>query len=171
MAEFCLTKHNGFISSLSTGRERDFRKRISRIVSCAVNNADDSGQWQFARVRQKRQQGQYRRIIFLEPVIVGESGKTNRKVKDSSPPVGLIICCSDLGKEIGQKEQLTGLPEIKTPPSTLGDLAKVNKTDTRRMEAERWVFAPDDTPLPEELKEKIEGAYRQCSADDYTSRS
>ena len=39
---------------------------------------------------------------------------------------------------------------------------KVNKTDTRRMEAEKWVFEPDDTPLPEELRERIEGAYRQA---------
>ena len=30
------------------------------------------------------------------------------------------------------------------------------------MEAEKWVFAPDDTPLPEELRDWIEGAYRQA---------
>jgi len=162
MMEFCLTKHNGFISSLNTGHERDFRKRISRIVSCAIKKVDDSGQWQFDRVRQKRQQGQYRRIIFLEPVVLGESRKANRKDKDSFLPVGLIICCSDLGKEIGQKEQLTGLPDIKTSPSPLGDLAEVNNTDTRRMEAEKWIFEPDDTPLPEELTKLIEGAYGQA---------
>ena len=32
LAEFCLMKHDGFISSLNTGRKSDFRKRIDRIV-------------------------------------------------------------------------------------------------------------------------------------------
>ncbi|MGO9115349.1 MAG: hypothetical protein ACLP9L_39555, partial [Thermoguttaceae bacterium] len=144
MTEFCQTRHNGFISSLNTGRKSDFRKRISRIVSCAIRNVDASGQWQFARVRQKRQQGQYRRIIFLESFIREESsgdGKTNTKDRDSSLSVGLNICCSDLGD--------------------------VNNIDARRMEAEKWVFEPDDTPLPEELTEKIEGAYREAGRHLY----
>ena len=53
MIEFCLTKHNGFISSLNAGHEKDFRKRISRIVSCAITKVDDSGKWWFMRSQAK----------------------------------------------------------------------------------------------------------------------
>jgi hypothetical protein len=137
MTEFCLTKHNGFVSSLNAGHEQDVRKRIRRIVSCAITNVDDSGKWWFARVRQKRQSGQYRRIIFLAPVIRSIGSETSCQKNNKTPPSPLgLICCSDLGD--------------------------VNNPETRRMEAEKWVFEPDDTLLPDELRERIEGAYRQA---------
>jgi hypothetical protein len=137
MTDFCLTKHNGFISSLNAGQERDVRKRIRRIVSCAITKTDDSGKWWFARVRQKRQSGQYRRIIFLEPVIRsnGSEESCQENTKTLPSPLG-FICCSDLGN--------------------------ANNPETRRMVAEKWVFEPDDTPLPDELRERIEGVYRQA---------
>ena len=98
LTEFTLAKHNGFVSRLNSGQERDVVKQVSRIVECAVTKVDDLGRWWFLRVRQKRQSGQYRRIIFLEPVIrTSRGGKAAEDSNTPSSPLGLI-CCSDLGE-------------------------------------------------------------------------
>jgi len=120
LTDFVVTKHNGFVSRLHAGHERDVVKQVSRIVECAVTKVDDLGKWWFTRVRQKRQSGQYRRVIYLEPVIrlsqagkaVGdqdEQGQEERlsgmqESNTSSPPVGFTICCSDLREGNGQNE-------------------------------------------------------------------
>jgi len=138
LSEFVLAKNNGFVSRLSAGHEQDVVEQVRRTVPCAVSKVDDSGKWQFMRVRQKRRQGRYKRVIFLEPVIRGKARqdvKTDLKEITPSPPVGLNICWSDL-------ENTT------------------NASD-RRTKAEEWKFVPDDTPLPDDLKVAIEKAYRE----------
>ena len=90
LTEFCLTKHNGFISRLGAGQEQDVVNQIGRIVPCAINSVDDSGKEWFARIRRKRQLAQYSRIILLESVIKGEDGKTDLRINPPSSPLGLI---------------------------------------------------------------------------------
>jgi len=176
MTDFVVTKHNGFVSRLHAGQEKDVVKQVSRIVECAVTKVDDTGKWWFTRVRQKRQSGQYQRVIYLEPVVrMSQGGKAaqdqDRQGQDhnpSSPPVGFIICCSDLGDGEGQNESRiesqedhnssSPLPEVNKSLTDLGDTARA---PDRRMVAEQWEFQPDDTPLPDELKTTIEGAYRE----------
>ena len=184
MTDFVVTKHNGFVSRLDVGHERDVVKQVSRIVECAVSKVDDMGKWWFTRVRQKRQSGQYQRVIYLEPVI-GMSCQGGEAVQDqdgqgqekrlidmeesntSSPPVGFTICWSYLGDENGQNESRIESqddhntfpsPEVNNGLTASGD---IDKASDRRMEAERWEFQPDDTPLPDGLKTTIEGAYRE----------
>ena len=146
LTEFVVTKHNGFVSRLNAGHERDVVKQVGRIVSCAVIKVDDLGKWWFARVRHKRQSGQYRRVIYLEPVI-GMSHRGGKAVQDNeslSSSLGLI-CCSDLGIGNGQKEsciephedQDPSLPPIEVN-NGLSDSEDINKATDRRMEAEQW---------------------------------
>ena len=209
MTDFVVAKHNGFVSRLDVGHERDVVKQVSRIVECAVAKVDDMGKWWFTRVRQKRQSGQYQRVIYLEPVIgmcrggkavQGQDGQ-GQDHNPSSPPVGFIICWSDLGEGKGQDESPIESQDnhnTLSPPvgfticwSNLGDgkgqdkspiesqedhnpsspspevnngltaSGDIGKAPDRRMKAEQWEFQPDDTPLPDELKTTIEGAYRE----------
>lgn len=132
MTDYCLNKHNGFISRLEAGQEHEVRDHIRRIAPCAVAGVDDSGKWNFTVMRQKRQSGQYRRVICLEPVIrFMEDGCVMDKTPSS--PVGFSTCCSDL--------------------------ENTDRTSDRRKAAEKWVFHPDNTPLPEDLAQRIQEIY------------
>ena len=186
LTDFVLAKHNGFVSRLDAGQERDVVKQVSRIVECAVTKVDESGKWDFMRVRYKRQSGQYQRIIFLEPIIRMSQGGKAAEDQDSqgqeerligmedsnvfSPPVGFNICCSDLREENPQNQtRIESQPHDKTHSlplevnNGLTDSGDIDKASSRRMEAEQWKFQPDDTPLPDELKATIEDAYREGS--------
>ena len=114
MTDFVVTKHNGFVSRLDVGHDRDVVKQVSRIVECAVTKVDESGKWDFMRVRQKRQSGQYRRVTYLEPVIgTCQGGEAVQDSTSPSFPLGLI-CWSQLGKrngsEHGREQSLSFLP-------------------------------------------------------------
>jgi len=167
MTDYVVAKHNGFVSRLDAGHEPDVVKQISRIVSCAVAKVDESGKWDFMRVRQKRQSGQYRRVIFLESAITSsQDGKAVQDSETLSSSLGLI-CWSDLGEDKGHVEtQIQPRPGAKTPSSPLevnnglSDSGDIDRVSDRRIAAERWEFQPDDTPLPDELKATIEGAYQ-----------
>lgn len=135
LTEFVLAKHNGFVSRLDAGQEQDVVDQIRRIILSAVSKVDDSGKWWFMRIRQKRQSGQYKRVIYLEPIIGMSLGEKAAEDSSSpSSPLGLI-CWSDL--------------------------RDIDKASDRRREAEQWEFPPDDNPLPDTLQERIEDAYRE----------
>jgi len=169
MTDFVLAKHNGFVSRLDAGQERDVVKQIGRIVSCAVTKVDESGKLWFMLVRQKRQLGQYRRIIFLEPIVrKSRGGKAAEDSETPSSSLGLI-CCSDLREDNGRKQTPVEPQADHNPPSSppevnngLSDLVDIDKATDRRTEAERWVFQPDDTPLPDELRKNIEAIYQDA---------
>ena len=70
MTDFCLTKHNGFISSLNAGHEAGFPETHQSDCLHApliMPTIRDNGNLQESD--KNANQGQYRRVIFLEPVI------------------------------------------------------------------------------------------------------
>ena len=87
LVHFCLTKHNGFISRLGAGLEQEVSEHIHRAVDSGINNADTAFKEYCAIMRQKREKGQYRRIIWLEPLLLGQSERSN-----TLPLVGFYKC-------------------------------------------------------------------------------
>lgn len=136
---FCMEKNNNFISRLNAGLQEEVESHVERIVETAIKEVDQKGKALFAVVRQKRERGEYSKLIWLEPVIRGVEQKDAEPVKQretvlpSSSLVGINRCCTLSGND--------------------------SSATTRRKDAEGWEFVPNDTPLPDPLMEGIESYY------------
>ena len=85
LIRFCLTKHNGFISRLDGGSEEDVVEHVGRAMASGINKADIQFKAYCAIMRQKREQGQYQRVIYLEPLL-----SATEKASLSLLPLGLL---------------------------------------------------------------------------------
>lgn len=131
LTTYCLEKNNGRISRLEIGLEKEVVSHVERIIDCAIRETDDLGKLHFTKVRQKRDTGQYRHVIYLEKAIADSSITSS-----SSSTVGFTLCCTVLDSHSSSK---------------------------RRESASEWTFEPDDSPLPENIKNDILGYYQRCN--------
>ena len=88
MQTFVLNKHNGHVSTLNLGKTNDVMKRVARIVKRSIAKATEKDL--FLRLVQKRRNGQYRTVYYLEPLIAGQ-------VPTASFP---LLCLKSVIKEI-----------------------------------------------------------------------
>ena len=87
LVQFCLTKNNGFISRLLADMQEQVVEHVHRAVESGITNADMQFKTYCAIMRQKREKGQYRQVIYLEPVLLGQDEQSSL-----SPPVGFYKC-------------------------------------------------------------------------------
>ena len=135
LQHYCLNKNNGYISRLNAGLTQDVKGHVQRAVEAGIKSMDLNGKIDCSFVRQKRETGKYKRVIYLEPVLgraVGEPGEEEGNDSLFSS-VGFNICC-------------TVLPPVKSK-------------EDRQQRAEDWIFQPDETPLPESLQDLITAYY------------
>lgn len=71
LQRFVLEKHNGHVSRLLEGKEREVLSQVDRIVKTASGLSGASREV-FARIREARREGKYWRQIRIEPVLCGE---------------------------------------------------------------------------------------------------
>ncbi|WP_013627338.1 hypothetical protein [Rubinisphaera brasiliensis] len=73
--QFVADKHNGFISRWNEGQHREVLSQVSRCLDSAIalKVPDRASCFKtFETLRHKRTTGTYKRVIFLEPIILGE---------------------------------------------------------------------------------------------------
>lgn len=87
LVRFCMTKNNGFISRLAGGLDQEVTEHVHRAVESGIDNADMQFKAYAAIMRQKREKGGYRQVIYLEPVLSGQDQQSTL-----SPSVGFIMC-------------------------------------------------------------------------------
>ena len=87
LVQFCLTKHNGFISRLLAGMEEEVVEHVHRAVESGIASVDIQFKTYSAIMRQKREKGEYQKVIYLEPILVGQENSFI-----SLSPVGFIMC-------------------------------------------------------------------------------
>lgn len=94
LQHYVINKHNGMISRWSAGEEQSVLKQMSRCLRLARTQDDVDNLQVFARIRLKRKQGKYRRVISLADSILSvprsegdDSGdKDNSLLASSSSP-------------------------------------------------------------------------------------
>jgi hypothetical protein len=101
LESFVASKHNGMIS----GEDRELSGRIRRAVKSAsmINRVKDKEL--FARVRQARRQGRYRRVIRIAPLLRGETQERGSIPTSSC----LFIRTEPPGPQVGQIAQYHGM--------------------------------------------------------------
>jgi hypothetical protein len=90
--KFVAKKHNGCVKRLNRGLTSDVQREIRNLVRKALDRPDTAKEL-FARIRQKRQHGRYRRVIYVAPLLQGASA---REIPVSSSSSGFLICLSSL---------------------------------------------------------------------------
>jgi hypothetical protein len=73
LQRFVTEKHNGHVSRLLEGKEREALSQVERIVRKATN-LPVASQEVFGRIREARKAGKYWRQIRIEPLFSGEDG-------------------------------------------------------------------------------------------------
>ncbi len=113
---FVFSKHNGYVSRINQGHDLAVIEQITRCLNSAIElrvaNPGKSKRL-FERLRSKRKLGQYRRLILLEPLLLGQHARTS-STPYSSPLSTYISVC--------------GLPRLDCPlPSPILDMIAKKK--------------------------------------------
>ncbi|MDB5350161.1 MAG: hypothetical protein JWN86_1408 [Planctomycetota bacterium] len=117
LQRYVLDKHNGCVTRLNDGKEAEVFSQVERIIRGACDMPSGSKEL-FLRIRQKRQQGRYRRRIEIVPILEGVEGE---------------LAAGGPGK--GEYECTTySLPfsEIALPPSIEDNLVRYARTHKMR---------------------------------------
>ena len=72
LTTFVRTRHNGMIDRLNGGREHEVIRQVEQAVRAVAKDRYPACLEHFARIRQRRDEGRYARIINLTPLIEGE---------------------------------------------------------------------------------------------------
>jgi len=106
MIAFVAIKNNGFVSRLNAGQHREVEKHIKRTVVSSIKTA--TGLDLFARIRQKRSDGSYSRVIYLEQVVLGNEETdtcgsaykcTHKELDDSPLPSPISLQLEQIAKQ------------------------------------------------------------------------
>jgi hypothetical protein len=102
LSTFVAQKHNGHCQRIIDGNinsvEQDLNNAIKSAMKLHPPYLNESLEI-FARLRQKRSQGQYKQVINLAPLLEGDI------VTSSSSSSGLLICVSSLGAALPKEVQ------------------------------------------------------------------
>jgi hypothetical protein len=109
LQQFCLLKHNGYITRLNNHKPDEVLTHVERIVAWMVQHATEAAKACFARIRNKRTDGQYADQWFLEPVLSNSC---------SSSSVTLTECCSVSPKREEEDERPDPNDWVYTPDLT-----------------------------------------------------
>ncbi len=120
LQRFCLTKHNGFITRLNNHKPHEVISHVERIVKWMIQHISTSAKECFARIRNKRQTGQYKDQWFLEKDILSIC---------LSSSVKLIECCSvsqsrEEKKKLPSPAQWVYSPDLTPLPQLLENIIR-----------------------------------------------
>lgn len=87
LQRYVLEKHNGCVTRLNEGKEGEVLSQVERIVEGACEMSAGSKEV-FLRIRQKRQQGGYKRLIEIVPVLRRDRGEVFVSVTPEDPEEG-----------------------------------------------------------------------------------
>jgi hypothetical protein len=85
LTTFVLSKHNGFISRMLEGKEKEVKKQVKRCVDSAIRLQRKDKNYSlnlFATTRKNLEQGKYKYPLRLVPILTGE--KAEEKTTSSS---------------------------------------------------------------------------------------
>jgi hypothetical protein len=126
LVHYALTKHNGFISRLAGGSEEQVVQHVSRAVDSGIANGDLNFKGYCAIMRQKRKEGQYRRVICLEGLLGGKEDQSTLS------PLPLGFKCGLSGTTNGEGNSDKPILDDPLPPTIhakLMDLATAKHPD------------------------------------------
>jgi hypothetical protein len=127
LVQFCLTKHNGFISRLVVGSVDQVVQHVGRAVDSGIVNVDFNFKGYCAVMRQKREQGQYSQVIRLEGLL-GEKGE--EQCTPSPLPLGFKCTVSGTNpKTVNSEKPLLDNPLPPTIETKLMDIATAKHPD------------------------------------------
>ena len=129
LRRFALTRHNNKVTRLLAGQEEEVLSQVDRIVDHALAHEDSAGKELFARIRQKRSTGQYRKNHFFESDILRD--EQNFPSSPSQPISLFYLSCEGLISDSAPEEDSPG-----------------------------WTYQPDDTPLPDDVMNRIRSAFK-----------
>lgn len=130
LTRFAMTRHNGKVSRLLAGQEEDVASHVGRIVDHVLDGEDTDGKQLFAEIRQKRAAGQYRHGNYEFVTEIMREQQDNLPSLQAEHTLSYLIC----GGLIQDSD-----PEEDTP---------------------EWSYQPDDTPLPDEVMNRIRTAFK-----------
>jgi hypothetical protein len=76
--------------------EQEVSEHVHRAIESGITNADMQFKSYCAIMRQKRENGQYRQVICLEPILMGQENNLSL-----SPPVGFYKCSISESRNTG----------------------------------------------------------------------
>ncbi len=103
LVRFCMTKNNGFISRLAGGLNQEVTEHVHRVVQSGIDNADMQFKTYCAIMRQKREKGGYRQVIYLESILLGKE-----ELSTLSSTVGFIMCPTKEADSTPLPDQMIG---------------------------------------------------------------
>ena len=79
LSHFVLTKHNGFVTRINLGKQRDVLAQVRSAVRSASQIDRPESLELFKRLRDSRSQGKYERLINIVPILDGctQDGNTS----------------------------------------------------------------------------------------------
>lgn len=164
---YCQNKNNGFISRWDAGMKDTVLGHIDRAISTGIKHADDL--LTFTVIRQKRDSGQYKRIIYLEAFLTNEGveavpvdGNDQEIVSFTSSSCCDYICCSVSKPTEDEEQELNKSWWQDYEAGKVSDAPKVENPEVaaKRKKAEEWDFKPDYTPIPE-VEDTIRSFYKK----------
>lgn len=105
LRRFVLEKHNGFVTRLAEGKEGEVLSHVGRIVEGACDMPPESKEL-FLRVRQRRRQGGYKRLIEIVPILEGVDGEAGTPIVDEYNCTTYSLPLSDLPLPPSIKDRL-----------------------------------------------------------------
>ena len=77
LKDYCLNKHNGFITRLNNGLVNEVITHVDRVVDDAIESVTEKGRQLFAEIRYKRTTGFYPEVYLLEEMICDKNLNKN----------------------------------------------------------------------------------------------
>ena len=141
LGRFVLTKHNGFVTRLNDGKERDVLAQVRSALRSASQIDRLESLELFARLRTYRSQGKYERLVNLVPILNGcNQGETTSSVFSS------LTTYMFINKETTQPSQIEGYGRANNSPSSSSSLTTymfINKELPPSIESEIEQIAND----------------------------
>ncbi len=130
LTRFAMTRHNGKVSRLLAGQEEDVAAHVGRIVDHVLDGEDTDGKQVFAEIRQKRAAGQYRHGNYEFAAEIMREQQDDLPSLQGLHTLSYLIC--------------GGLIQDSSPEE----------------DASEWTYQPDNTPLPDEVMNRIRLAFK-----------
>ena len=138
LRRFALTKHNNKVTRLIVGHEEEVLSHVDRIVDHVLAHENSAGKELFARIRQKRATGQYKKNHFFESQIL-----SNESISPSSQqplPSFYLICgglISDSAPEEGESDWRCQPDHTPLPDEVMNRIRTAFQTAKRQIRIDK----------------------------------
>ncbi len=146
-------------------------QQIIRSVRVSIQHAQDKSL--FLRIRDKRNNGEYKRVICLEQYLRADGcDASQQQIQEYNilPSRCASLCCTSTEVSLEDKRGLNNIWWDDYERGIVSHAPAINRPDVeqKRKRAEEWVYEPDYTPIPQ-IEEAIENYYRRNGWRVYSS--